>query len=96
MVVICGKCGNNTCNGGYGEFGGIKCDQCPDAYREAHKMVRYETFRDWFNEREQYGLRCERFYETTDEAQNGTDLYKIVTQWMEAAFEAGRNEFKST
>lgn len=33
-VVICGKCGNNTCNGGYGVVDGVECDQCPSAYRE--------------------------------------------------------------
>ena len=31
-VVICGKCGNNTCNGGYGEVAGKKCNACPSAY----------------------------------------------------------------
>lgn len=34
MVTICGKCGNNTCNGGYGEIDGKDCDQCPSAYIE--------------------------------------------------------------
>jgi hypothetical protein len=31
-MVICGKCGNNCCNGGYGNDG--KCDACPSAYEE--------------------------------------------------------------
>jgi hypothetical protein len=31
-VVICGKCGNNTCNGGYGEVDGKQCDACESAY----------------------------------------------------------------
>lgn len=42
-MVICGKCGNNCCNGGYGEVIGperaddgsvvmITCDACPSAY----------------------------------------------------------------
>lgn len=31
-VVICGKCGNNTCNGGYGTVDGKECDACPSAY----------------------------------------------------------------
>ena len=31
-TFICGKCGNNTCNGGYGEIDNKKCDQCPSAY----------------------------------------------------------------
>lgn len=32
QVVICGKCGNNTCNGGYGDVDGIECDKCEEAY----------------------------------------------------------------
>lgn len=31
-VVVCGKCGNNCCNGGYGEIDGVACDACPSAY----------------------------------------------------------------
>lgn len=32
-MVICGKCGNNSCNGGYGTLpDGSKCDACPSAY----------------------------------------------------------------
>lgn len=37
-MVICGKCGNNCCNGGYGEILGeevgevLVCDMCPSAY----------------------------------------------------------------
>ena len=40
LVLICGACGNNTCNGGYGEVLGpipgtlVPCDQCPSAYDE--------------------------------------------------------------
>lgn len=38
--VICGKCGNNTCNGGYGEINGEKCDQCPSAYLEDQSIAK--------------------------------------------------------
>jgi len=31
-IVICGKCGNNTCNGGYGTVDGKECDECESAY----------------------------------------------------------------
>ena len=32
-MVICGKCGNNCCNGGYGTLpDGMKCNACPEAY----------------------------------------------------------------
>ena len=33
LVVICGKCGNNCCNAGYGTLpNGDQCDACPSAY----------------------------------------------------------------
>lgn len=32
-VVICGKCGNNTCSGGYGTVDGKECDACATAYQ---------------------------------------------------------------
>jgi len=32
-MVVCGKCGNNCCNGGYGALpDGGTCDACPSAY----------------------------------------------------------------
>lgn len=31
-MVICGKCGNNCCNGGSGEVDGVKCAACDEAY----------------------------------------------------------------
>jgi hypothetical protein len=31
-VVICGACGNNTCNGGSGTIDGKPCEHCDDAY----------------------------------------------------------------
>ena len=36
-IVVCGKCGNNMCNGGYGMIDGVECDQCPSAYEEYMK-----------------------------------------------------------
>ena len=32
-VVICGACGNNTCNGGSGTVDGKPCEHCDDAYK---------------------------------------------------------------
>ena len=33
-IVICGKCGNNCCNGGYGTLpDGKECDACSSAYK---------------------------------------------------------------
>lgn len=40
-VVICGGCGNNTCNGGYGsDSQGNECTHCPSAYNLYLKGVR--------------------------------------------------------
>ena len=36
-VVICQKCGNNTCNGGHGMVNGKECDECVNAYKEYFK-----------------------------------------------------------
>lgn len=30
--LLCPKCGNNACNGGYGEIDGASCDVCPLTY----------------------------------------------------------------
>lgn len=38
-VVICGKCGNNTCNGGYGTVDDKECDACPSAYEMYLKQM---------------------------------------------------------
>ena len=33
-AVLCPKCSNNCCNGGYGTLpNGQKCDKCPEAYK---------------------------------------------------------------
>ena len=43
-VIICGKCGNNTCNGGYGVLAnGETCDECPNAY-EQQGLIDHENF----------------------------------------------------
>lgn len=40
-IVICGFCGNNCCNGGYGEVMGefriMNCPYCPSAYEMQDK-----------------------------------------------------------
>ena len=39
MTVICGKCGNNCCNGTYGVLtSGKSCDACPEAYKIQDQM----------------------------------------------------------
>lgn len=38
-VVLCKKCGNNTCNGGYGTLpNGETCDECSSAYEQDRAM----------------------------------------------------------
>ena len=37
--IVCGKCGNNCCNGGYGTLpDGTECDACPEAYKLQDEM----------------------------------------------------------
>ena len=35
--VRCGKCGNNCCNGGYGDIDGVECDACESAYAKQER-----------------------------------------------------------
>ena len=55
-------------------------------------MVIYETFEHWFDEIENYGFRSERFFQhleaIIDDEPRRTEF---ITNWMRAAFEAGRN-----
>jgi len=38
-IIICGKCGNNCCNGGYGTLpDGSTCNLCPSAYAKQKEM----------------------------------------------------------
>ena len=48
-VIICGKCGNNTCNGGYGEVDGVQCDQCPSAYQQYSNTTMNEKIKELWN-----------------------------------------------
>ena len=57
-------------------------------------MVEYPTFEAWFNELENYNFRSDRFFQYVD-LFNGTasteTRNQFLTDWMRAAFEAGRN-----
>lgn len=37
-ILLCAACGNNTCNGGYGQINDVKCSNCPEAYE--HDKIR--------------------------------------------------------
>ena len=32
VSLLCPECGNNACNGGYGEIDGVECHVCPLTY----------------------------------------------------------------
>lgn len=55
-MVVCGKCGNNCCNGGYGEIFGpepgvmVTCDMCPSAYDLQNAGEPIGELGDKFNE----------------------------------------------
>ncbi len=48
------------------------------------------TFDDWFYERENFSLRCERFYD--DLMQYDMDMVDSgeIVKWLRAAYETGR------
>ena len=57
-AVLCGTCGNPTCNAGYGQVDGVQCTDCPSAYK-ACEMWRIDphsirftkkpaNFKNWF------------------------------------------------
>ena len=51
----------------------------------------YAEFDRWFNEPESYGLRSERFYDLVNNTADPQKRFEIITQWMTAAFDAGRH-----
>lgn len=50
IIYLCGRCGNNTCNAGYGTLeDGTECPDCPEAYRlyeEYHEKMDKVRFGD--------------------------------------------------
>jgi hypothetical protein len=57
-MVVCGICGNNTCNGAEGKLkNGLSCHGCKQAYKkeklewkkEAHKFEQAPRIRSWRN-----------------------------------------------
>ena len=58
-MVVCGKCGNICCNGGYGTVDGGQCQECESAYEmqasneppefsESYKAAREKEHRDFW------------------------------------------------
>jgi hypothetical protein len=56
-------------------------------------MVKYDPrdFDRWFNEPESYGLRSERLFYLLQNQPDELERFKLITRWMRAAFEYGRN-----
>jgi hypothetical protein len=54
-------------------------------------MVEYPSFDSWFNEIENYGFRSDRFFQHLDLITSVYERNDFITNWMRAAFEAGRN-----
>ena len=46
-MVVCGKCGNNSCNAGYGSINGAECDTCPSAYDKQNREAAIECRKLW-------------------------------------------------
>ena len=64
-TVICGKCGNNMCNGGYGTVDDVECDNCPEAYTEYHelKLDLFAEFASSLDEDKDYKIGTKEAYE---------------------------------
>ena len=69
-VIICGKCGNNTCNGGHGTIGYIQCDQCASAYEEYQKL-KFVDFASSLDEDKDYKIGTQEAYEEFVKRRNG-------------------------
>ena len=50
----------------------------------------YPEFEDWFLEKENYGTRAERAYESFENMQSELGRTANLILWLTAAFEAGR------
>ena len=50
----------------------------------------YLNFEDWFDERESFDLRSDRFFNQLNNIYNQADQELFVRRWMEAAWEQGR------
>lgn len=51
---------------------------------------KYETFQDWFDEIENYGMRSERFYDEYGQYEGRARMI----EWLKAAWDCAREEKK--
>lgn len=56
------------------------------------QIPKYKTFEDWFYETENFGLRAERFWESTEQFLNDNGKLANVELWLRAAFDAAKLE----
>lgn len=54
--------------------------------------MKYERFKDWFNELEVFSLRSERFYD--DFSDTSAADRQLMVKWLQGAFEASREKSK--
>jgi hypothetical protein len=56
----------------------------------AQQEYMYETFDDWYLEQENYGMRCERLWESMGAFKSELGQEANLLLWLRAAFESGR------
>lgn len=65
LMVMCGTCNNNCCNGGHGEINGKECPDCSSAYDfQSEHLEEAEVF---------YEREIKEDKKRRDEAETGTD-----------------------
>ncbi len=57
-------------------------------------MVRYPTFEDWFDERELFDSRADRFYDSLNQFNSDSGKAANIRLWLQAAFEAGQEALR--
>lgn len=57
-------------------------------------MVRYTNFEDWFDERELFDSRADRFFDSMSQFNSEEGKYANIRLWLQAAFQAGRETLK--
>jgi len=55
-MVICGTCGNNTCNGGYGTINNLPCPDCESAHELCDRDFRKHNCILWLNIKYKFNL----------------------------------------
>lgn len=63
-MVVCGACGNNCCNGGYGKStDGTDCTYCPSAY----EMQKYDNGIKYYISKSKLRKHVNNFFEKATE-----------------------------